>query len=290
MIWLIGCKGMLGTEVAEVLNKNNLSWIGSDREVDITNMESLQSFLKDKALDSSLEWIINCAAYTAVDKAEDEAVLAKELNANALINISKTAKASNARLIHISTDYVFDGSSAIPYKENDKANPQSIYGKTKLEGEENIKYLLDKYYIIRTAWLYGKTGSNFVFTMLRLMNEKNELSVVDDQRGSPTYAVDLANAIVHIIKSDKAEYGIYHYSNEGNISWYDFAVTIYDFAKELGLVKHDCVIKPCSSTEFIQKAKRPAWSLLDKTKIKDKLSLSVPEWRNSLKTCLKELL
>ncbi|QSH99409.1 dTDP-4-dehydrorhamnose reductase [Treponema phagedenis] len=288
MIWLIGSKGMLASEVAVLLDKQNLPWIGSDRETDITDKKSLENFYKNNFSDTECAWIINCAAYTAVDKAEDEFKQAECINAEALIHICEIAKKHNAKLIHISTDYVFDGASAIPYTENDEPNPQSVYGKTKLQGEQNIKKILHEYYIIRTAWLYGKNGQNFVSTMLRLMNERNKLTVVNDQRGSPTYAVDLAQVIVSIIQK-QIPTGVYHYSNEGNISWYDFACEIYTQGKHLNVIHNDCDIIPCTSSEFPQKAKRPSYSLLDKTKIKTALQIMVPDWKESLKNYLKEL-
>ncbi|MGF7109380.1 dTDP-4-dehydrorhamnose reductase [Treponema pedis] len=289
MVWLIGAKGMLAFEIASLLNKNNIEWVGSDINADITDKKSLERFCESNFFKNTCDWIINCAAYTAVDKAENESEKAMLINADALCNISEIVKRCNARLIHISTDYVFDGSSSIPYIETDKTNPQSVYGKTKLQGELNIQNNLTEFYIIRTAWLYGKNGQNFVSTMIRLMNERSELSVVNDQIGSPTYANDLAKVIVTVIRANKKEYGIYHYSNEGHISWYDFACEIYKQGKEMGLIKNDCLIKSCTSAEFVQKAKRPSFSLLNKTKIKTVFSLSVPDWKESLSGYLKEL-
>ena len=290
MIWLIGSKGMLAREIAVLLSKNNIGWMGSDIEADITDKKSLNGFVQNNFKAQTLDWIINCAAYTAVDKAEDDTGTAQKLNADSLINIAELAKKNGAKLIHFSTDYVFAGNSSIPYSETDQTDPQSVYGKTKLEGEKNINKILNEYYIIRTAWLYGKAGSNFVSTMLHLMNEKNEIKVVNDQRGSPTYAVDLAQAVIKIITSNNAKYGIYHYSNDGNISWYDFACEIYKQGKKLGLIKNNCNILPCDSSEFPQKAKRPSFSLLNKEKIKQNFDLSIPEWKESLSCYLKELI
>ena len=287
MIWLIGSKGMLASEIAVQLNQHNIQWIGSDREVDITDRTSVEAFAQRNFVPDSLQWIINCAAYTAVDKAEDEPTIAQKLNADALINICTAAKKYGARLIHFSTDYVFDGTSSVPYIETDSANPQSVYGCTKLQGEQNIVGLLPEHYIIRTAWLYGRNGANFVSTMLRLMNEKDSLKVVNDQRGSPTYAVDLAKAVLRIIQFDNHRYGVYHYSNEGNITWYDFACEIYRQGKRMGLIKKDCSVEPCTSSEFPQKAHRPSFSLLNKQKIKETFSLSIPQWNESLSSYLK---
>lgn len=290
MVWLIGSKGMLASEIAVQLNQHNIQWIGSDKEVDITDGASVEDFAQRNFGSGSLQWIINCAAYTAVDKAEDDQAMAQKLNADALFNICAAAKHSGAQLIHFSTDYVFDGTSSIPYTETDTPHPQSVYGRTKLQGEQNIIELLPEHYIIRTAWLYGKSGNNFVATMLRLMNEKESLKVVNDQRGSPTYAVDLAKAVVRIIELNNHRYGIYHYSNEGNITWYDFACEIYRQGKELGLIKQTCAVVPCTSSEFPQKAHRPSFSLLNKQKIKEAFSLSIPNWNESLSLYLKELL
>ena len=290
MIWLIGSKGMLASEIAAQLNQYSIQWIGSDKEVDITDRTSVEAFAQRNFVPDSLQWIINCAAYTAVDKAEDDSETAQKLNADALINICVVAKQYGAQLIHFSTDYVFDGTSSIPYIETDVTNPQSVYGATKLQGEQNIIGLLPEHYIIRIAWLYGKNGNNFVSTMLRLMNEKDSLKVVNDQRGSPTYAVDLAKAVLRIIQLDNHRYGIYHYSNEGNITWYDFACEIYRQGKEMGLVKSDCAVELCTSSEFQQKAHRPSFSLLNKQKIKEAFSLAIPQWNESLSSYLKELL
>lgn len=290
MIWLIGSKGMLAGEIAAQLNANAIQWIGSDKDVDITDRISVEDFAQRNFRAGSLQWIINCAAYTAVDKAEEEPKIAQKLNADALINICEVAKQYGAQLIHFSTDYVFDGASAKPYTETDDTHPQSVYGATKLQGERNIIECLLEHYIIRTAWLYGKNGNNFVSTMLRLMKEKASLKVVSDQRGSPTYAVDLAKTVLQVIKQDKRRYGIYHYSNEGNITWYDFACEIYKQAKNIGLITSECSVIPCTSTEFSQKAHRPSFSLLNKEKIKVSFSLSIPQWDESLSSYLKELL
>lgn len=290
MVWLIGSKGMLASEIAAQLNQHNIQWIGSDKEVDITDKAAVEAFVQQNFSSGSLQWIINCAAYTAVDKAEDDHAMAQKLNADALINICTAAKHYGAKLIHFSTDYVFDGSSSVPYIETDSTNPQSVYGRTKLQGEQNIVGLLPEHYIIRTAWLYGRNGANFVSTMLRLMNEKDSLKVVNDQRGSPTYAVDLAKAVLRIMQVDNHRYGIYHYSNEGNITWYDFSCEIYRQGKRIGLIKRACSVVPCTSSEFPQKAHRPSFSLLNKQKIKETFSLSVPNWNESLSLYLKELL
>lgn len=223
MIWLIGNKGMLGTDVEILLKKEGMDYIASDQEIDITNVEELQKFAQSKPI----TWIINCAAYTAVDKAEDEPELAFKINSDGPQNIAEIANQKSAKLIHISTDYVFDGIKEDAYTEADAPNPLGVYGASKLLGEENIQNNLNEYFILRTAWLYGKNGNNFVYTMLRLFKERDEISVVDDQYGSPTYVQDLAVAILAIIHFNSDAYGIYHFTNEGKITWYDFAREIH---------------------------------------------------------------
>jgi dTDP-4-dehydrorhamnose reductase len=312
MLWLIGNKGMLGTELSLLLEKRGLPFTGTDREVDIADPAALAAFAAalrpgkaDGAADNDKRWIINCAAYTAVDKAEDDAETCRRLNTLGAANIAATAKNSGARLVHISTDYVFDGkgvpagtvsggsgkSFALrPYREDDPTNPVGVYGLTKRDGELEVMKNNPQSYIIRTAWLYGKHGNNFVATMLRLMNERDEVKVVNDQRGSPTWARDLAETIVEIIKTDrKPAYGIYHYTGEGGISWFDFAVKIYNEGRARGLLKKDCAVKPCTSAEFPARVKRPAYSVLDKTRIKAALGISIPEWTKSLEKFLMEI-
>jgi dTDP-4-dehydrorhamnose reductase len=293
-IWLIGCKGMLGTELSLLLEKSGLPLIGTDREIDITDAAALEQFVKKQPID----WIINCAAYTAVDKAEDDAENCRRLNTLGAENIAACAKNIGARLIHISTDYVFDGKGIMegtdiprPYREDDTTNPIGVYGLTKRDGELAV---LDKNpcsYIIRTAWLYGRHGNNFVHTMLRLMNERDEVKVVDDQRGSPTWAFDLASAVLTLIKAvdsgKNIPFGIYHYTDEGNITWFDFAKEIFRQGREQGRITQDCAVKPCTSTEFPAKVKRPAFSVLDKSKIKTALGIEVPGWEKSLAEFLK---
>jgi len=204
MIWLIGNKGMLGTEVESLLIKYRLPYVATDREIDITDCRALRQFSEDK----QLYWIINCAAYTAVDKAENEPDLAFKLNADGPLNIARIAGEKQAKLIHISTDYVFDGTKEGAYVEKDSPNPISVYGGSKYEGEKNIQKSLNEYFILRSAWLYGKHGNNFVHTMLRFFREKVEIRVVGDQWGSPTYAPDLAEAILGIVMMNSEAYGI----------------------------------------------------------------------------------
>ncbi len=294
MIWLIGNKGMLGSELEKQLNNSGIPVIGTDREVDITNLQSLKDFAKGK----NISWIINCAAYTAVDKAEDEPELAKLLNETGPENIAQTAKTIGAKLIHISTDYVFDGKGTKPYPVNTERNPQSVYGKTKADGEKVIEDILpDSHYIIRTAWLYGYNGPNFIYTMIKLMNSKEIINVVNDQKGCPTNAHDLAGVIIELIKKETScpssvPSGIYHYGNEGQITWYEFAKAIQVSAMEKGLIKKGCIVNSCTSIEFNAKAIRPQYSVFDLSKIKSILGIEIPSWESSLENFLshKELL
>ncbi|MDR1031125.1 MAG: dTDP-4-dehydrorhamnose reductase, partial [Treponema sp.] len=224
MIWLIGIKGMLGTEVARLFEAQGIPYLGTDRELDITQKETLKAFAEAHG---PISWMVNCAAYTAVDRAEDDALTCGRINRDGAANIAWIAEELRARLIHISTDYVFNGKASRPYQEDDEPCPIGVYGQTKQAGEAAIQEIHQAAYIIRTAWLYGSYGNNFVTTMLRLMEERDSLSVVDDQRGSPTWAYDLAQLILRLISTvtqgKTVPYGIYHFSNEGNISWFDFA-------------------------------------------------------------------
>jgi dTDP-4-dehydrorhamnose reductase len=295
MIWLIGSKGMLGTEISLLPEMSGLSFTGTDCETDIADPAALTNFAKRRPI----EWIINCAAYTAVDKAEDDAETCRRINNQGTANIAACARNIGARLIHISTDYVFDGkgiavagtNSPRPYREDDPANPAGVYGLSKRDGEITVTENNPRSYIIRTAWLYGKHGNNFVHTMLRLMNGRDEIKVVNDQWGSPTWAYDLAGTVLAFIKAADSgkdiPFGIYHYTNEGNITWFDFASEIYSRGRELGRVTRDCTVLPCASAEYPSKVKRPAYSVLDKTKIRAALGLKIPAWDESLKEYLK---
>jgi len=228
-------------------------------------------------------YCINCAAYTAVDKAETDQQTAFKINAEAVGLVASACKSQHTKLIHISTDYVFDGNSSIALKENEATKPVNGYGASKLRGEELALRNNEATIIIRTAWLYSEFGNNFVKTMIRLMREKESINVVNDQIGSPTYAGDLANAIMQIISSRKFVPGIYHYSNEGRISWYDFAVAIKE------LIHSHCRINAIPSSAYPTAAKRPRFSLLDKTKIKSIYGIEIPEWKSSLIRCLNQL-
>ena len=280
MVWLIGCKGMLGTEIARQLKNSNIDYIGTDIDVDITKLEVLEDFANKNP---KIDWIINCSAYTAVDKAEDNKDFANLLNNIGPKNISSVAKKINAKMIHISTDYVFDGTGNIPYTEDMDVKPIGVYGKTKADGEKSVIDSGCEYYIFRTAWLYGYDGKNFVYTMLKLMESKQELSVVSDQKGTPTFAGDLANCVIKTITSkNQIPCGIYHCTDLGEITWYDFACEIYKQGKATGKLSNECKINPCSTDEFPTKAKRPAYSVLSKEKIQQALGITLPMWNESL--------
>jgi dTDP-4-dehydrorhamnose reductase len=290
MIWLIGNKGMLGNDVEKLLEERGLTYCVSDNEVDISDYKILEKFGKDK----KIKWIINCSGYTKVDKAEEEIDEAFRINKDGVRNIALFSANRQIRLIHISTDYVFDGrqeGDAVAYSEDDKTNPITIYGKSKLAGEEETKKILEEYFIIRTAWLYGLQGNNFVYTMLRLFKERDVIKVVDDQWGSPTYTVDLAGAILKIIEDDSVSYGIYHFTNEGMTSWYEFARAIYKKAKRLGLIEGNkkTEIQPIKTEDYPTAARRPRYSVLSKEKVKRKFNLKIRNWDEALEDFLISL-
>ena len=294
MIWLIGCKGMLGTEVSNQLDKNNFSWIGTDREVDITNYESLEDFSnKNSSSDNKIDWIINCAAYTAVDKAEEDVEMAQKLNALGPKNIATLCKNIGAKMIHISTDYVFDGTASEPYTEEIPYKPLGVYGVTKADGEKEVLSILpEDSYIIRTAWLYGFYGKNFVFTMINLMNTKDKISVVSDQFGTPTNAQNLANVICTLINKSSSENipsGVYHCTDLGQTNWYEFAKEIHHFGIKYGKITGNCVVNPCTTEEYPVKAKRPAYSVLSKEKLMKNLNITLPEWKQNLEEFIKNI-
>jgi len=283
---------MLGTELSLLLKKFGFSFVGTNCEVDITNLTVLENFIHtQQSKKQPINWIINCAAYTAVDKAEDEIEKCRKLNTTGAGNIASCANNIDAKLIHISTDYVFNGQGNRPYTEEDPTDPIGVYGLTKRDGEIKIFEKNKNTYIIRTAWLYGKYGNNFVHTMLKLMNEKDKVEIVNDQKGSPTWAFDLAETITNLIKAEEAgknvPYGIYHFTNEGEITWFDFAKEIYDQGRALGILTKSCDVMPCTSSEFPAKVKRPAYSVLNKNKIKTTLEINIPTWEKSLKEFLK---
>lgn len=283
-ILVTGANGQLGNEMQIVAQGSEDRYLFTDvAELDITDAEAVEKMIRENHVDV----IVNCAAYTNVDKAEEEPAVAEWLNALAVKNLAESAKRNDAVLIHISTDYVFGGTqNNTPCREDQPANPTGVYGKTKLQGEEAIKAIGCRYVIIRTAWLYSEFGKNFLKTMLNLTATKPELKVVFDQTGTPTYAYDLAEAIFEIIENRKYEghEGIYHYSNEGVCSWYDFTKMIAAYAGH-----SSCRIYPCHSNEFPSKVVRPSYSVLDKTKFKDTFGVEVPYWTDSLKKCIDVL-
>ncbi len=285
-ILVTGAYGQLGNEL-KMLSAEYPEWqfLFTDADtLDITDAFTVQSFFDRNKPD----FVINCAAYTAVDKAENDVETAEKVNALAPELLAKATAETGAKLIHISTDYVFDGTSHLPYSESDAINPVSVYGKTKLDGEERTLAANQQTMIIRTSWLYSSFGNNFVKTMLRLGRERGLLNVVFDQVGTPTYAADLASVILFIIAGAEAKPedfvpGVYHYSNEGVASWYDFAKTIFE------LSEMNVRVNPVRSDLFPTAAKRPAFSVLDKTKIKTTFCAEIPYWKDSLEICLGKL-
>ena len=284
-----GANGRLGNTIQVVAKESKDQYLFTDvcegyQKLDITNLEEVRRTVKE----NNIECIINCAAWTNVDGAETAGDIVEMLNATAPENLAKAMKEVNGLLVHVSTDYVFGGDPYnTPCKEDQKGTPTGVYGLTKLHGEEKIMAVGGKYIIVRTAWLYGEFGKNFVKTMMNLTATKPELKVVFDQCGTPTYAVDLAKAIFDIVENRKYEEntGIYHFSNEGVCSWYDFAKAIAEFAGNTS-----CNIQPCHSNEFPSPVTRPAYSVFDKTKIKTTFGTSVPYWIDSLKKCVANLL
>jgi len=279
-ILVTGSNGQVGSELRELAKEYDYTFFFTDKEsLNITSKEDINNFVTQNNINA----IINTAAYTAVDKAEEDEENANRVNYLAVKHLAEIAKEQNIKLIHISTDYVFDGKNYKPYQENDATNPQGVYGKTKLDGEKAIIAINPKSsIIIRTSWVYSSFGTNFVKTMLRLGKEKKQLGVIFDQVGTPTYAKDLAKTILDIISQvNNEQVEIYHYSNEGVLSWYDFAKEI------MRMAKLDCQINPIETVEYPTPAKRPHYSLLNKTKIKKEFNIEIPYWKDSLDECLQ---
>ena len=284
-ILVTGKNGQLGKSIHKIVTNNEQTdefvFVGRE-ELDLSSTDSITSYFNHNNFDI----IINCAAHTAVDKAEEEAVLANQINHLAVAQLAQIAKTQQAKLIHVSTDYVFDGESDKPYTETDATSPINIYGKTKLAGEQTLKEIMPTdAIIIRTSWVYSEYGNNFVKTMLRLGKQRDELSVVGDQIGSPTYATDLANAILKIIQNKAfkevgQETQVYHYSNAGEISWYEFAKEIF----ELAYIQ--CSVSPITTEQYPTPAKRPKNTLMNKDKIAETFSVNIPDWKESLNTCV----
>lgn len=280
-IIVFGASGQLGTCLKKTAEEKGVTSIHfpPESEADILNKEALK-----KLFDTyKPAWCINCAAYTAVDKAEDDVEKARAINKTGVENISLFCKEYGAVLIHTSTDFIFRGDRPAPLVEDDIAEPINVYGLTKLEGELAVSGSLEKYFTLRTSWLYSEYGNNFVKTMLKLGAERDELKIIADQVGTPTYAMDLADCILNIISSGNNAYGTYHYSNEGVASWYDFAKAIFDISGT------QVKALPIRTSEYPTRAVRPAYSVMDKSKIKRTFNIGIPYWRDSLIICISKL-
>ena len=285
-VLITGSNGQLGSEIKELASDyENLECVFKDLpELDICDAEVLNTFIIDQQINA----VINCAGYTAVDKAEEEALIAQKVNSEGVLNLANALKKVDGKLIHISTDYVFDGNHSQPYKESDPVNPIGVYGQTKRAGELAVLNSSIDAIVIRTSWLYSMYGNNFVKTMLRIGNNKKSIQVVSDQLGTPTYAKDLAKTCLDIL-SDAGSTNIskkgslYHYSNEGVTSWYDFATAIMEISNI------DCKVIPIETKDYPTEARRPMYSVLDKSKIKSDFKVTIPHWRDSLANCIKKI-
>ncbi len=285
-ILVTGDGGQLSSEIKNLAKQYQMFDItfADEKVLDISDKANIDSFFAKNKFDA----IVNCAAYTAVDDAEKDYKIARKVNVDGVKNLNEVCKKLEAYFIHVSTDYVFDGSKNRPYKETDITNPKSVYGQTKLDGERVIDFTKDKSIVIRTSWLYSTFGKNFLLTMLNLANERDAVKVVFDQVGTPTYASDLADTILTILHKTSAapntfKSGIYHYSNEGVCSWYDFAQAIFNFVGFL------CEVEPIESAQFPTPAPRPAYSVLNKRKIKETFKIKIPHWIDALERCLNKL-
>lgn len=280
-VLVLGAYGQLGQCLKTIVKKNSIQGFSfPDEEAgNILNIETLRVLFELE----KPTYIINCAAYTAVDKAEDEFEIAKRINSSGVANIANLCKELGSTLIHISTDFVFAGNTSIPLNENDVAEPINVYGVTKLNGERALQGCLNNHFILRTSWLYSEYGNNFLKTMLRLGESNSELRIISDQYGTPTYAMDLANCILQIIAQGSKSFGTYHYSNEGSGSWYDFARSIFAIQGD------DIRVLPIRTSEYPTKANRPAFSVMDKSKIKKEFNIQIPHWQESLVKCLNAL-
>ncbi len=279
-VLVTGGNGQLASCIKDIeksLVDFNFTYVDYDK-LDITKIEQVRSFFEEKKID----YCINCAAYTAVDKAETEVELAESVNDTGVNYLAQSCEQHNAIFIQISTDFVFDGKKSTLYKENDQANPIGVYGLTKLNGEKSASSI-EKHFIIRTSWLYSEHGNNFLKTMLRLGKEREELSVVCDQIGTPTYAGDLATIILKIIAGNNNSFGTYHYSNEGVASWYDFAKAIFEESKI------NIKLLPINTEGYPTPAERPSYSVMDKSKIKETFKIEIPYWKDSLRKCLEKI-
>jgi dTDP-4-dehydrorhamnose reductase len=280
-ILVTGGNGQLASSIKDVALKctgYRFVYVDVD-ELDITDPHAVAAYFSGQKFD----FCINCAAYTAVDKAESESELCESINVTGVRNLVLTCDRYQTTFIQISTDFVFNGTKTTPYKEGDPTDPLGVYGLTKLKGEQETKKSANRYFILRTSWLYSEYGHNFLKTMIRLGNERDELKVVSDQKGTPTYARDLAEVLIKLISGRNIDSGIYHYSNAGEVSWYGFAREIF---LESGI---DCELHPINTSEYPTPASRPAYSVLDKSKISHALDIHIPDWKDSLKQCIKNL-
>ncbi|TCD17328.1 dTDP-4-dehydrorhamnose reductase [Pedobacter psychrodurus] len=280
-ILVIGAGGQLGQCLKVVAERREITEIVFPAEQDANILD--EAGLNDLLAREQPAFVINCAAYTAVDKAEDEVDLAKAINETGAAYLASACLVNGATLVHVSTDFVFEGNDVKLLKEEDEAKPINVYGVTKLDGEKAVATTLPAHFIIRTSWLYSEYANNFVKTMLKLGAERDELNIIADQVGTPTYAIDLANAIFDIITSSSTAYGVYHYSNEGVTSWFDFAKAIFDISETV--VK----VNPIPGSAYPTKATRPAFSVMDKSKIKNTFNIEIPYWRDSLVECIKQI-
>lgn len=285
-VLVTGSDGQLGCALKALTGRMNLPFrffFTDADELDITDRVQVEAYVSER----QIRYILNCAAYTAVDKAEKDRERAYAINAAGVENIALVAKQHGVKVIHISTDFVFDGTSTVPYKEEREARPLSVYGESKLKGEQLLQAVGGEWMILRTSWLFSEFGSNFVKTMLRLMLEREQLTVVSDQRGSPTYATDLAEMMIHILQLSEEngwKSGIYHFSNRGETSWYGFAEAIRRIAK----IEH-CELVPVTTKEYPTAARRPAYSVMDLTKICDSFRVEIPAWEDALQRCIKSI-
>jgi len=285
-VLITGSKGQLGSEIKELASDyENLQCVFKDLpELDICDAETLTTIISDQHINA----VINCAGYTAVDQAEENSEIAEQVNVKGVLNLVNALEKVDGKLIHISTDYVFDGNHSQPYKESDPVSPVGVYGETKRAGELAVLNSSIDAIVIRSSWLYSKYGNNFVKTMLRLGNEKKSIQVVSDQKGTPTYAKDLAKMCLDILSDASStkiskKGSLYHYSNEGVTSWYDFATAIMEISNI------DCKVIPIETKDYSTQARRPMYSVLDKSKMKSDFKVTIPHWRDSLTNCIKKI-
>lgn len=281
-VWITGCNGMLGRELGDELSRSDIRWVGTDREVDIKNPAAIERFARE----NQPTWLVNCAAYTAVDKAESEPEIAHRLNAEGPGNLAVLSERLGIPIVHFSTDYVFNGSGNTPWREEDQPGPISVYGRTKREGEIRLTEATKRFFLYRISWLYGRHGPNFVRTILRLLREKDRIRVIADQVGSPTWTATLAQNLARLIGRHDDRYGIYHYADEGIISWHDFATAIRDEALKIGLLQRLTPIDPIPTEEYPLPAPRPRNSAFDKSKVKTDLGFTVHPWQKNLEQFL----